>query len=233
MEPIIRTRGLCKDYRVGGRAVRVLSDVALSVSPGEMVAVMGPSGSGKSTLLHLLGCLDRPSAGDYWFQGRAVARLGDAALARIRNRHIGFVFQSFNLLPRATALDNAALPLLYAGLPRRERRDRAAAALARVGLGARLHHRAATLSGGEQQRVAIARALVNAPTLILADEPTGALDSKRGREILDLLESLNAGGISVLMVTHDPQVAGHARRLIRVRDGRVVSDEPSLLRVPA
>jgi len=225
MEPIIRARALCKDYRVGGRAVRVLDRVSLAVEPGEMVAVMGPSGSGKSTLLHLLGCLDRPSAGDYWFRGHRVADHGDDALARVRNRHIGFVFQSFNLLPRSTALENASLPLLYAGLTGRERRDRAEAALARVGLGRRLQHRASTLSGGEQQRVAIARGLVNDPTLILADEPTGALDSARGSEILDLLESLNAGGITLLVVTHDPKVAGRARRLIRVLDGRVASDE--------
>jgi putative ABC transport system ATP-binding protein len=195
-----------------------------------MVAVMGPSGSGKSTLLHLLGCLDRPSAGDYWFCGQRVADLADDALARVRNRHIGFVFQNFYLLPRATALENAALPLLYAGLTGRERRDKAEAALERVGLGHRLRHRATTLSGGEQQRVAIARGLVNDPSLILADEPTGALDSAMGSEILDLLESLNAGGITVLIVTHDPQVAGRARRLIRALDGRVASDE---VRVPS
>ena len=225
MEPIIRVHGLCKDYRVGGRAVRALDNVSLTLVQGEMAAVMGPSGSGKSTLLHLLGCLDRPSAGDYWFRGRPVAELGDAALARVRNRHIGFVFQSFNLLPRATALENAALPLLYAGLTGRERRHRAEGALARVGLGDRLHHRAITLSGGEQQRVAIARGLVNDPTLILADEPTGALDSATGSEILDLLAALNAEGITVLLVTHDPRVARRARRLIRVLDGRIASDD--------
>ena len=227
VEPIILARGLRKDYRVGGRPVPALKGVSLTVEPGELVAVMGPSGSGKSTLLHLLGCLDRPSAGEYRFQGRSVAGLGDNALARVRNRHIGFVFQSFNLLPRTTALENAALPLLYAGVASRERRDRAEAALAHVGLGDRLHHRASTLSGGEQQRVAIARGLVNDPTLILADEPTGALDSATGREILTLLESLNAAGITVLIVTHDPAVAGRARRLIRVLDGKVASDEPS------
>jgi putative ABC transport system ATP-binding protein len=223
---IIQTRGLAKDYWLGGQAIRALNGVTMTVESGEMVAVVGPSGSGKSTLLHLLGCLDRPSAGDYWFRGRSVADLGDDELAQVRNRHIGFVFQSFNLLPRATALENAALPLLYGGAVSRERRNRAEAALARVGLGGRLHHRASTLSGGEQQRVAIARGLVNDPTLILADEPTGALDSATGREILSLLESLNAAGITVLIVTHDPAVAERARRLIRVLDGKVASDEP-------
>jgi len=224
MVPIIQTRGLAKDYRLGGQAIRALDGVTMTVEAGEMVAVMGPSGSGKSTLLHLLGCLDRPSAGDYWFRGRSVADLADDELARVRNRHIGFVFQNFNLLPRATALENAALPLLYGALKGRERRDRAEAALARVGLGDRLHHSASTLSGGEQQRVAIARGLVNEPTLILADEPTGALDSATGQEILVLLESLNAAGITVLIVTHDPLVAARARRLVRVMDGLLVSD---------
>jgi putative ABC transport system ATP-binding protein len=224
VEPIILARGLSKDYRLGGQAIRALDGVTMTVEASEMVAVMGPSGSGKSTLLHLLGCLDRPSAGDYRFRGRSVADLGDDELARVRNRHIGFVFQNFNLLPRATALENAALPLLYGALKGRERRDRAEAALARVGLGDRLHHSASTLSGGEQQRVAIARGLVNEPTLILADEPTGALDSATGQEILVLLESLNAAGITVLIVTHDPSVAARARRLVRVMDGLLVSD---------
>jgi len=224
MDPIIRTRGLSKDYRVGRRRIRALDTVSLTIQAGEMVAVTGPSGSGKSTLLHLLGCLDRPSSGAYWFQGRPVAGLADDALARVRSQHVGFVFQNFNLLPRASALENAELPLIYAGLPRSVRKAKGRAALERVGLGSRLHHAASTLSGGEQQRVAIARGLVNEPALILADEPTGALDSGTGREIMALLTALNATGITILIVTHDPSVAAHARRQVQVLDGCVASD---------
>lgn len=224
MDPIIRTQGLSKDYRVGRRRIRALDSVSLTIQAGEMVAVTGPSGSGKSTLLHLLGCLDRPSSGAYWFQGRSVAGLADDALARVRSQHVGFVFQNFNLLPRASALENAELPLIYAGLPRSVRKAKGRAALERVGLGSRLHHAASTLSGGEQQRVAIARGLVNEPALILADEPTGALDSSTGREIMALLTALNATGITILIVTHDPSVAAHARRQVQVLDGCVASD---------
>jgi len=227
MDPIIRTEGLRKKYRVGRQEVHALKGVSLTVQAGEMVAVMGPSGSGKSTLLHVLGCLDRPSYGAYWFRGRPVADLVDDTLARVRNRHIGFVFQRFNLLPRATALENTELPLIYAGLPRRVRRARGEAALSRVGLGRRLHHTASTLSGGEQQRVAIARGLVNEPELILADEPTGALDTGTGCEILELLKALNATGITVLIVTHDTSVAAYSKRLVQVLDGRVASDRPN------
>lgn len=223
-DPIIRTHGLSKDYQVGVRRIGALESVSLTVETGEMVAVTGPSGSGKSTLLHLLGCLDRPSSGAYWFQGRPVAGLEDDALARVRSRHIGFVFQNFNLLPRASALENAELPLIYAGFSAQARRAKGRAALERVGLEHRLHQAASTLSGGEQQRVAIARGLVNEPALILADEPTGALDSSTGQEILALLSALNATGITILIVTHDLSVAAHARRQIHVLDGRVASD---------
>ncbi len=224
MDPIIRTQGLSKDHRIGRQSFRALDKVSLTVHAGEMVAVMGPSGSGKSTLLHLLGCLDRASSGAYWFRGRNVAGLADQDLARLRGRHIGFVFQSFNLLSRASALENAELPLIYAGLPRRARRTKGQAALERVGLGSRLHHAASTLSGGEQQRVAIARGLVNEPALILADEPTGALDSSNGHDILVLLKALNATGITILIVTHDASVAAHAQRQVRLLDGSVASD---------
>lgn len=227
MDPIIRTQGLTKDYLVGRQRIRALDRVTLAVDPGEMVAVMGPSGSGKSTLLHLLGCLDRASGGAYWFQAEDVAGLSDDALTRLRRRHIGFVFQSFNLLPRANALENVALPLIYAGFSRRVGREKGRAALERVGLGGRMLQPASTLSGGEQQRVAIARGLVNEPALILADEPTGALDSTTGRGVLELLKSLNATGITVLIVTHDPSVASYAPRLVQMLDGRVASDRPS------
>ena len=233
MDPIIQTQDLSKDYSVERRPVRALDRVSLTVDAGEMVAVMGPSGSGKSTLLHLLGCLDRPSTGAYWFRSGNVGELSDEALTRLRRRHIGFVFQSFNLLPRSSALENVELPLIYAGLPRRRRRTKARAALERVGLQQRMDHTASTLSGGEQQRVAIARGLVNDPALILADEPTGALDSATGRSILGLLKSLNATGITVLIVTHDPSVAGYAPRLVRMLDGRVASDGPNSPSVPA
>jgi putative ABC transport system ATP-binding protein len=224
MPPLIRTRELGKTYRLERQAIRALDAISLRVHAGEMVAVTGPSGSGKSTLLQLLGCLDRASRGEYWFRGRPVSRLSDPTLARIRRQHIGFVFQNFNLLPRATALENVALPLVYSGLPRRLRRAKGQEALQRVGLGDRLHHPASTLSGGEQQRVAIARALVTEPALILADEPTGALDSATGQEILQLLVTLNRKGITVLMVTHDASVAALPRRQIQVRDGCLVSD---------
>lgn len=227
MDPIIHTRELTKDYPVERQPVRALDRVSLTVDVGEMVAVMGPSGSGKSTLLHLLGCLDRPSAGDYWFRSGDVGELSDEALTRLRRRYIGFVFQSFNLLPRSSALENVELPLTYAGFARRPRRAKARAALERVGLQQRMDHAASKLSGGEQQRVAIARGLVNDPALILADEPTGALDSGTGRSILELLKSLNATGITVLIVTHDPFVASYAPRLVQMLDGRVGSDRPN------
>jgi putative ABC transport system ATP-binding protein len=226
-EPLlIRTIDLTKDYRIGGTVVRALQGVGLSVRRGEFVAVMGPSGSGKSTLMNLLGCLDRPTAGRYVLDGEDVSRLDADARAAVRNRKIGFVFQTFNLLARSTAIENVELPLIYGGVVRAERRRRAAAALASVGLGHRRDHRPRQLSGGEQQRVAIARALVNDPLLLLADEPTGALDSRTGLVILAIFQALNRAGRTIVLVTHDPAVARHARRIVAMHDGRVVRDEP-------
>ncbi len=221
---VIRLEGVGKTYRSGALEVEALRDVNLTLERGEYAAVMGPSGSGKSTLLQILGCLDRPTAGTYHLNGRPVSGLSDDELAAVRNRELGFVFQTFNLLPRMTALRNVEQPMIYAGVPPAERRRRALLALERVGLGDRAHHRPNELSGGQRQRVAIARALVNAPAVILADEPTGNLDSRTGRDILALFESLNAGGTTVILVTHDAEVAAHARRVIVIRDGRVVED---------
>jgi putative ABC transport system ATP-binding protein len=222
--PLIRTSNLAKDYLLGDTRVPALQGVSLEIARGEFVAVMGPSGSGKSTFMNLLGCLDHPSGGEYWLDGEAVARLSDDALAGLRNRRIGFVFQHFNLLPRTSALDNVALPLLYRGLALAERQARAAQRLAQVGLSERIDHHPAQLSGGQQQRVAIARALVGDPALVLADEPTGALDSKTGIEIMALLQSLNRDGITVVLVTHERDIAAYAGRIISFRDGRVVDD---------
>jgi putative ABC transport system ATP-binding protein len=222
---LIETEDLTKHYAAGEGAVAALSEVSLAVAPGEFVAAMGPSGSGKSTFLNLIGCLDRSTRGSYRLMGEDVSRLSPDRLAAIRNRRLGFIFQSFNLLPRADALSNVELPLVYGGVGRRGRRERAAAVLASVGLGERLRHRPNQLSGGQQQRVAIARALVNEPDLILADEPTGALDSRTGLEIMALLQAMNREGVAVLMVTHDPAVARFASRCLRFHDGRLVADE--------
>ena len=197
---------------------------SLEIRRNEYVAIMGPSGSGKSTMMNVLGCLDTPTSGEYWLNGEEVSRLSDDALARVRNREIGFVFQTFNLLPRATALHNVELPLVYAGARARERRERAVAALERVGLGERMHHRPNELSGGQRQRVAIARALVNQPSILLADEPTGNLDSVTSDEILEVFASLHAAGQTVIMVTHEPDIAARAQRVVVLRDGRVESD---------
>ncbi len=221
---LIETRDLHKDYVVGDTVVRALDGVSLAIDAGEFVAVMGPSGSGKSTFMNVLGCLDRPTAGSYRLAGEDVAQMDADRLAAIRNRRIGFVFQQFNLLARTSALENVELPLVYAGVPPRERHARALARLALVGLAARAHHLPSQLSGGQQQRVAIARALVNDPQLILADEPTGALDSRTGIEIMALLQQLNAAGITIVVVTHERDIAAYARRLIAFRDGRVRSD---------
>ncbi len=223
--PLIRLRGVERTYAMGGGEVRALDGVDLEIAAGEYMAIMGPSGSGKSTLMNILGCLDTPSAGSYELAGTAVHGLDDDQLAAIRNREIGFVFQTFNLLPRADAVANVALPLLYAGLDRADRRRRAEAALTRVGLADRLDHRPSELSGGQCQRLAIARALVNDPSIVLADEPTGNLDSKTSEEIIGLFDELSRAGTTLVLVTHEDDVAAHARREIRLRDGRVVSDE--------
>ncbi len=223
-EAVIRTRDLRRDYEMGSEVVRALRGVDLEIAAGEFVAVMGPSGSGKTTLMNLISCLDAPTAGAYWLSGRRVSELDDDALARVRNREIGFVFQTFNLLPRASALQNVELPLAYAGLGKRERRPRAEAVLARLGLEDRMHHRPPELSGGQRQRVAIARALVNEPSLLLADEPTGNLDSETSSEILDVFEELHDAGQTLVLVTHEPEVAVHARREVHLRDGCVERD---------
>jgi putative ABC transport system ATP-binding protein len=225
MSEVIRIRELSREYRMGEERILALQAVTLDVRRNEYVAIMGPSGSGKSTMMNVLGCLDTPTGGEYWLNGQEVSRLTDDELARVRNREIGFVFQTFNLLPRATALHNVELPLVYAGARARERRERAVAALERVGLANRLEHRPNELSGGQRQRVAIARALVNDPSILLADEPTGNLDSATSEEIMRVFGDLHAGGQTVIMVTHEPDIAAHAERVVVLRDGRVESDQ--------
>ena len=222
---VIVTRGLKREYDMGGEIVRALRGVDVAIRRNEYVAIMGPSGSGKSTLMNLIGCLDTPNAGEYWLSGNLVSSMADDELARVRNREIGFVFQTFNLLPRATALHNVELPLVYAGVSADERRKRAIAALERVQLGNRITHRPNELSGGQRQRVAIARALVNNPAILLADEPTGNLDSTTSEEIMRVFEDLAATGQTVIMVTHEPDIAAHARRVIVLRDGMIESDD--------
>jgi len=222
---VIVTRGIKREYDMGGEVVRALRGVDVAIRRNEYVAIMGPSGSGKSTLMNVIGCLDTPNAGEYWLNGTQVSKMSDDALARVRNKEIGFVFQTFNLLPRASALHNVELPLVYAGVPGDERRRRAKEALERVQLGGRIDHRPNELSGGQRQRVAIARALVNNPSILLADEPTGNLDSATSEEIMKVFESLADQGQTVIMVTHEPDIASHARRIIVLRDGMVHSDE--------
>ncbi|MDQ8185333.1 ABC transporter ATP-binding protein [Pelagicoccus sp. SDUM812002] len=223
-ETIIQITGVKKIYDLGKAKVHALDGVDLKIYENDYVAIMGPSGSGKSTLMNMLGCLDTPSQGQYYFGGEDVAKMDDDSLADIRNRRIGFVFQSFNLLPRATILRNVELPLVYAGIPKKERAERAQHALSQVGLGNRVEHRPNELSGGQRQRVAIARALVTEPSIILADEPTGNLDSKTGEEIMELFEGLYSKGNTIILVTHEEEIAQHARRLVRLRDGVVESD---------
>ena len=226
-DAIIVVRNMKREYAMGSETVRALRGVDFTIRRNEFVAIMGPSGSGKSTLMNLIGCLDSPSEGEYWLNGHRVSELGDDELARIRNREIGFVFQTFNLLPRASALQNVELPMIYAGFSSKERRKAAEAALDRVGLKDRMAHRPNELSGGQRQRVAIARALVNNPSIILADEPTGNLDSKTSEEILQLFEQLYADGQTIILVTHEHDIAQHARRQVHLKDGMIESDGPT------
>jgi putative ABC transport system ATP-binding protein len=222
---VIKTEELAKVYEMGAEQVHALSGVDLEIRKGEYVAIMGPSGSGKSTLMNLIGCLDSPSSGRYWLAGRLVSELDDDELAYIRNKEIGFVFQTFNLLPRATALHNVELPLIYNGTPAEERIEKAKKALERVDLTSRMTHKPNELSGGQRQRVAIARALVNSPSIVLADEPTGNLDSKTGEEIMTLFANLHQQGNTIILVTHEHDIAQHAHRVIFIRDGKIASDE--------
>ena len=223
-DAIIKLEGITREYLMGGERIRALAGVDLTIARNEYVAIMGPSGSGKSTMMNVLGCLDTPSGGSYWLNGHEVSRMADDDLARVRNREIGFVFQTFNLLPRASALANVELPLVYAGVTSRERRKRAEAALTRVGLAERMHHKPNELSGGQRQRVAIARALVNEPSILLADEPTGNLDSTTSTEIMRVFGQLHAQGQTVVLVTHEPDIAAHAHRVVVLRDGLIDTD---------
>ncbi|WP_299116104.1 ABC transporter ATP-binding protein [uncultured Winogradskyella sp.] len=221
---VIEIRGIIRDFKLGQEIVHVLKGIDLDIKRGEYVAIMGPSGSGKSTLMNLLGCLDTPTAGLYRLNGKDVSQMSDDELADIRNTEIGFVFQTFNLLPRTTALDNVALPMVYAGASKKQRNDRASEVLTDVGLADRMDHKPNQLSGGQRQRVAVGRALVNKPSIILADEPTGNLDSKTGTEIMGLFDEIHAAGNTVIMVTHEEDIAAHAKRIIRLRDGIIESD---------
>ena len=223
---VIQIRDLTRVYDMGAEKVHALRGVSVEIRRNEYVAIMGPSGSGKSTLMNVIGCLDTPTSGEYWLNGQEVSRMPDDALARVRNREIGFVFQTFNLLPRASALQNVELPLVYGGVAARARRERARGALDRVGLGDRVDHRPNELSGGQRQRVAIARALVNEPAILLADEPTGNLDSATSEEIMKVFEALHTQGQTVIMVTHEADIAAHAERVVVLRDGRIGSDTP-------
>ena len=221
---VIDLQTIHKNYRMGSETIRALNGVDCRIDANEYVAIMGPSGSGKSALMNIIGCLDRPSAGEYWLEGENVSKLNDKALARVRNRMIGFVFQTFNLLSKSNALQNVETPLLYGGVGRRERRNRARQALERVGLGDRTFHKPSELSGGQRQRVAVARALVNDPAILLADEPTGNLDSRTGEDIMALFEELYSAGQTIILVTHEPGIAVRAKRHIHLRDGEVTED---------
>ncbi|WP_339653107.1 ABC transporter ATP-binding protein [uncultured Salegentibacter sp.] len=225
MSKVIEIRQITRDFPLGNEIVKVLKGIDLDIDRGEYVAIMGPSGSGKSTLMNLLGCLDTPTSGHYILNGKDVSQMSDDELAEIRNKEIGFVFQTFNLLPRTTALENVALPMIYAGYSKADRVKRAEAVLTEVGLGDRMDHKPNQLSGGQRQRVAVGRALVNKPSIILADEPTGNLDSKTSLEIMHLFDEIHAAGNTVILVTHEEEVADHAHRVIRLRDGIVESDE--------
>lgn len=221
---MIRLQRITKQYQMGDQTVHALRDIDLHINRNELIAIIGTSGSGKSTMMNVVGCLDRPSSGEYWLNGREVATMSDEDLARVRNQEIGFVFQSFHLLPRASALDNVAQPLIYRGVPLRERLVLAEQALQRVGLGLRIHHRPSELSGGQRQRVAIARALVGNPSILLADEPTGNLDSSTSEEIMKLIHAVHARGQTVILVTHEPEIAGQCQRVVRLHDGQILSD---------
>ncbi len=222
--PIIETKDVWKTYRMGDEIIHALHGVSFTIQRNEYIAIVGPSGSGKSTLMNLIGCLDTPTKGEYWLNGKLVSAMDDDELARIRNQEIGFVFQTFNLLPRATALHNVELPLIYSGAPSAERLERAKRALEQVDLAHRMHHRPNELSGGQRQRVAIARALVNNPSIILADEPTGNLDSATSREIMGLLDTLHERGNTIIVVTHEPDIAAYAHRVLTIRDGQIATD---------
>jgi putative ABC transport system ATP-binding protein len=224
---LIDIKDITKVYEMGDQSVRALDGCSVGIERGEYVAIMGPSGSGKSTLMNLIGCLDTPTSGSYVLNGSEVARMSDDELAAIRNKEIGFVFQTFNLLPRTTALHQVELPLVYGGVSKRDRRDRAVKALNAVGLGDRMQHQPSEMSGGQRQRVAIARALINNPSILLADEPTGNLDSQTGVEIMALFDDLNQRGNTIVLVTHEEDIAAHARRIVRLRDGKILSDRPN------
>lgn len=227
-KPIIEIEKLVRNFRLGNQTIKVLKEISFSIQKNEYVALMGPSGSGKSTLMNLLGCLDTPTSGKYILNNQDVSQLSDDDLAQIRNKEIGFVFQTFNLLPRATALDNVALPLIYAGLSKSKREERAMEVLTEVGLSDRVQHQPNELSGGQRQRVAVARALVNSPSIILADEPTGNLDTKTSHEIMGLFDTIHKAGNTIILVTHEEDIAQHAHRIIRLRDGNIESDEINL-----
>ncbi|HSA77326.1 MAG TPA: ABC transporter ATP-binding protein [Nitrospirota bacterium] len=222
---MIELSNITKTYRMGEVDITVLLGISLKVQSGELIAIMGPSGSGKSTLMNIIGCLDRPTSGVYHFESREISTLSDDELAAVRNSKIGFVFQTFNLLPRFSALKNVEVPLIYSGVPARLRRERAVPVLEQVGLSDRMHHKPTELSGGQQQRVAIARALVNNPPLLLADEPTGNLDSRSGSEVLDILTGLNRQGVTIMIVTHDKDVAARCKRIINLKDGQIINDQ--------
>jgi putative ABC transport system ATP-binding protein len=231
--PLIETKDVWKTYRMGDEIIHALHGVSFTIQRNEYIAIIGPSGSGKTTLMNIIGCLDTPTKGEYWLNGKLVSAMNDDELARVRNQEIGFVFQTFNLLPRATALHNVELPLIYSGVPAAERLQRAKRALEQVDLAHRMHHRPNELSGGQRQRVAIARALVNNPSIILADEPTGNLDSATSREIMALLDVLHERGNTIVVVTHEPDIAAHAHRVLTIRDGRIATDTRNERRVPA